>query len=338
MNTDNSYAAKIPPYSSSKRVVLITGPTAGLGRGIALELARQRYQLVLLGRNPDKLKALSEQIIAAGAPEPMQLVCDMNSQKQVRQAAARYLESGWPLHVLINNAGLVNLKRRVTEDGLEESSAIACWSAFLLTMLLLPRLKDSAPSAIINTSSDTYPRGQIPFDDPSFKKNFNMLGCYEAAKLSNTYLTLRLAKMLKPYRIGVNIYNPGMIRTDLVSSNRKGLLRRLKIVFLADKIYRLVSKPIAKGIKAPVELATAAQLDAITGKFYNYNKETAVKPVALDEFTSNALWVFSQALTGYPVPDFLSDDKPVPAAPGKIRIGVMGAAKIAPYSIFKHAS
>jgi len=338
MNTKNSSIAETPPYPSSKRVVLITGPTAGLGRGIALELARQRYQLVLLGRNPDKLKALSELCIAAGATEPMQLVCDMNSQKQVRQAAARFLDSGWPLHILINNAGLVNLTRRVTEDGLEESSAIACWSAFLLTMLLLPRLKDSAPSAIINTSSDTYPKGKIPFDDPSFKKNFNFLGCYEAAKLSNMYLTLRLAKMLKPYRIGVNIYNPGMIRTDIVSSNRKGLVRKLKIADLADKIYKLVSKPISDGIKAPVELATAAQLDAITGKFYHRNQETPVKPVALDAFTSNALWNFSQGLTGYPVPDFLSQTSPVTADPGKVRIGVLGAAKIAPYSLFKQVS
>ena len=177
------------PFPESKRVALITGPTAGLGEGIALELAKQGYQLVLLGRNQSKLDVVAQKCEELGAPTPMLLVADMNSQRQVRAAAQQFLQSGWPLHILVNNAGIVNKTRKVTEDGVEESMAVAYWSAFLLTMLLVTRMKESAPGTIINTSSDTYPFGRIPFSNPTLKHRYFFLGSYANAKMANTIFT-----------------------------------------------------------------------------------------------------------------------------------------------------
>ena len=284
---------------TDNRVALITGPTAGLGKGIALELAKKGYRLVLLARNGDKLGQLEKECLDMGAEAVQAIVCNMNSQASVRSAAEQFLQSGWPLQVLVNNAGMVNRKHKLTEDELEETMAVAYWSAFLLTMLLLPRMIDSAPGTIINTASDTYPNGVVPYDDPKWTKKYRMLGPYAAAKKANVMLSLRLAEALKPEQISVNAYNPGPIYTDIVSSQKSFFTP------LVNWIWSKVAKPVSVGIQAPVLLATADNLAEVTSRFYNYNKETPVKPEIVEESKGPKLWAMSQQFTDRPAPEFL---------------------------------
>lgn len=320
------------------RVTLITGPTSGLGRAVALELARHGHQLVLLGRNPAKLESVADECGALGAPTPVTLVCDMASQAEVRRAAAEFLATGLPLHVLIHNAGMVNQHRRMTVDGIEETFAVHYVSAFLLTRLLVERLVESKPAMIIHTASDIYPFGKLRFDDVRGDEGFfNPLGWYAASKIALVSLTRMLSKRLSPHGVSVNVYNPGMNYTNLGLSNNTGAVKAV-----ADFFWSRIADPVEAGIAIPVELATLPDLSATTGQLFMRGKRREMTDRAKDSRFGSALWALSESLTGTRWPSELSG--PRSAAPraagvgGTVRFGVLGAARIAPFSLFKQVS
>lgn len=315
--------------AASPRVCLITGPTSGLGRGLALELAARGYQLALLGRNAGKLARLAAECSARGAPAPVQIVCDLACQAEVRRAAAEFLAADLPLHVLINNAGVINRERRITPDGLEETMAVGYYSMFLLTLLLVERMQASAPATIINTTSDTYPFGRIPFADPDFEKRYGPLRSYAASKLATVYFTRLLAERLAGHGVGANAYNPGMIYTGLAVGNNRGPLVRV-----ADFFWKRIAGPVSAGIGVPLRLATAEDLAATTGQIYMRGEPVACKPVARDPLVGAALWELGETLTGARWP--LPAGRAAGTSVAPIRLGVLGAAKIAPFAVFKH--
>ncbi len=312
------------------RVTLITGPTSGLGRAIALELAKRGHQLVLLGRNPSKLRKVRWECVATGGPTPIELVADMSSQSDVRRAASEFLRTGLPLHVLLHNAGMVNQHRRVTVDGIEETFAVHYVSAFLLTRLLVEKLVESKPAMIIHTASDVYPFGKVRFDDVRFDKGaFNPLGPYAASKLALVSLTKMLSERLSPHGVSVNVYNPGMNYTNLGLSNNSGLIKNV-----ADFFWRRIAAPVEAGITIPVELATLADLADTTGQLFMRGERAEMTERAKDTRFGSALWALSESLTktrwpadlGAPQPSKRLDD---------VRFGILGAARIAPFSLFK---
>ncbi|MFZ1866454.1 MAG: Gfo/Idh/MocA family oxidoreductase [Polyangiales bacterium] len=312
------------------RVTLITGPTSGLGRAIALELAKHGHQLALLGRNPAKLDEVSNACVALGAPAPVTLVADMASQADVRRAAAEFLETGLPLHVLLHNAGMVNQHRRMTVDDIEETFAVHYVSAFLLTRLLLENLVESRPAMIIHTASDIYPRGKLRFDDVRAETGFfNPLGWYAASKLALVSLTKMLSERLSPRGVSVNAYNPGMNYTNLGLSNNSGVVKAV-----ADFFWSRIADPVEAGITIPVELATMPDLSAVTGQLFMRGERTEMTERVKDSRFGSALWALSEALTDTRWPAELGPPQP-PRLPGTIRFGALGAARIAPFSLFK---
>ena len=315
------------------RVTLITGPTSGLGRAIALELAKRAHQLVLLGRNPAKLEEVADECVALGAPAPVQLVADMSSQADVRRAAAELLQTGLPLHVLIHNAGMVNQHRHVTVDGIEETFAVHYVSAFLLTRLLVERLVQSKPAMIVHTASDIYPFGKVRFDDVRFEKGvFNPLGAYAASKIALVSLTKMLSERLSPHGVSVNIYNPGMSYTNLGLSNNSGVIKNI-----ADFFWSRIADPVEAGITVPVELATLPDLSATTGQLFMRGERAEMTERAKDPLFSSALWALSESLTDTRWPTELGRPRP-PRHPRTVRFGALGAARIAPFSLFKQVS
>lgn len=276
-------------------VCLITGPTSGLGRGIALHLAGQGYRLALLGRNPEKLKALAAECEQLGAADTQCLVADMASQAQVRDAAQAFLGSGWPLHVLVNNAGLINRKRKVTEDGYEETMAISYWSTFLLTLLLVPRLVESAPAQIINTSSAVYPMGRIRFDDLDSEKRYLFIKAYADTKAAVMLMTRSLSKLLADKGVRVNAYNPGMVHTQLALSTGDSWFIRA-----SDWLWSLFTVSVEKGIYAPVSLITnpEPQWRLANNVLFWENHPTPVKPYVDDDALAQRLWAVSEERSG----------------------------------------
>ncbi len=120
---------------------MITGATSGIGRASAIELGRMGAKLILVCRNRERGDELVREIQRAGNPEVELMVADLESQAQVRKLAADFLATGKPLHVLMNNAGVFNLKRALTSDGLETVFAVNHLAYFMLTLLLLERIK-----------------------------------------------------------------------------------------------------------------------------------------------------------------------------------------------------
>jgi predicted dehydrogenase/NAD(P)-dependent dehydrogenase (short-subunit alcohol dehydrogenase family) len=317
---------------SAPRVTLITGPTSGLGRAIALQLAKHGHQLALFGRNAAKLESVSNECVALGAPTPVTLVADMTSQADVRRAAAEFLETGLPLHVLLHNAGMVNQHRQLTVDGIEATFSVHYASAFLLTRLLVEKLIESKPAMIIHTTSEIYPLGKLKFDDVRAEKGFyNFIGSYAASKIALVSLTKMLSERLSPHGVSVNVYNPGMNYTNIVLSSNSGKLGKA-----VDFIWRRVAAPVEAGITIPVELATMPDLSAVTGHLYMHGKRAEMTERATDPVFSSALWALSEELTDTHWPAELGPPQPQ-RLPGTVRFGALGAARITPFSLFKQA-
>ena len=155
------------PTSMHGRTVLLTGFTAGLGRAAALELASMGADLVGVCRNREKGEAVARDIRAQvdGASVEV-LTADLGCQADIRRAAKEFLALDRPLHVLWNNAGVINLNRQTTVDGLEMTFAVNHIGPFLLTSLLLERLRESGAARVVATASGAYRfGGALDFDD-----------------------------------------------------------------------------------------------------------------------------------------------------------------------------
>ncbi len=179
------------------RVCLVTGATSGIGRATAHALAGMGASLVLLARRPSQLEAVAAQIQAStGNHEVTGLPADLASLASVRQAADRFLADHDRLHALINNAGVLLNHRSVTADGFETTFAVNHLGPFLLTNLLLERLKRSAPSRVVNVTSTAFRRGRIDFDDLQADRSFSGSRAYSQSKLTNVLFTYELARRL----------------------------------------------------------------------------------------------------------------------------------------------
>ncbi|MBT3457978.1 MAG: SDR family NAD(P)-dependent oxidoreductase, partial [Halieaceae bacterium] len=192
--------------STIPKHIVITGPTAGIGRATALRLALQGAQLTLLCRNLDKGLAVSEVIESAGGLKPHLVQMDMASLQSVRTAAASVLDLGLPIDVLLNNAGLINSHRRETLDGFEETLAVNHFAPFLLTGLLLPAILNAAPGArIVNVASGahSFVKG-MGFDDIQLQQSYKMFEAYGRSKLANILFTRTLSQRLAEKGVTVN--------------------------------------------------------------------------------------------------------------------------------------
>ena len=170
--------------STLAKHIVITGPTAGIGRAAALSLAGQGAQLTLLCRNLDKGADLSKAIVSAGGLKPHLVQMDMASLDGVRRAATAVLDLGLPIDVLLNNAGLINSHRRETQDGFEETLAVNHFAPFLLTGLLLPAILKAAPGArIVNVASGahSFVKG-MGFDDIQLERRYKTFEAYGRSK------------------------------------------------------------------------------------------------------------------------------------------------------------
>ncbi|MEZ4282032.1 MAG: SDR family NAD(P)-dependent oxidoreductase [Myxococcota bacterium] len=179
------------------RTCLVTGSTDGHGKAVALALAARGADVVLHARSREKALAVRDEVArAAGGKAPEILLADLARAEEIDAAVATYLESGRPLHVLVNNAGLVGLSRRVNDAGLELTFAVNYLAMFRLTLGLLPRLQASGPARIVNISSDTYRIAKLDLDDLQLERDYNMMKAYGQSKLAIVYFTLELARRL----------------------------------------------------------------------------------------------------------------------------------------------
>lgn len=282
---------------NSKHVV-ITGPTSGIGLSAARELARRGAHLTLLCRNLDKAAALVDDIVAEGGHSPEVVQMDMCSLASVRAAGEAVLDLGRPVDVLLNNAGVINTRRRETADGFEETLAVNHFAPFVLTGLLLPAVLKAAPGArIVNVASHahTFVR-DMGFDDLQATRAFRTFTVYGRSKLANILFTRRLAAMLTGHGVTANSLHPGAVSTEL-GKQHGGIGAKL-----LHGLLRPFFRSPDKGAETSIYLCTSDAVRDTTGAYFYNCRETRPKPWAEDDAAAARLWAATEQATGFTYP------------------------------------
>lgn len=281
----------------SGRTCLVTGATNGHGRAVAHALALRGADLVLLGRSPARLAQTRQEIAHKTGRRPDLLECDLSSRDAVRSAAETFL--GWerPLHVLVNNAGIVNQKRLETVDGIEMVLAVNYLAQYHLTLRLLPRLTRAAPARIVNVSSDAH--RMVPRLDPGnleLRRGYNWWFAYGHSKQAVTYFTLELARRLAGTGVTVNAVDPGPVASNIAMNNR-GL-----VVKLAGLMIRYLFPSPERAARTALWLAASPEAAGLTGGYYKYLTRREPRLDRRDPLIGPRLWEISARLTGASLP------------------------------------
>jgi NAD(P)-dependent dehydrogenase (short-subunit alcohol dehydrogenase family) len=273
----------------SGKHVLVTGATTGIGKEIALELAKRGAWLALGCRDLARGARAADDVRRAGAAEVEVLPLDVSSQRSIRDFARAFRETHPRLDVLVNNAGVSQGERKTSVDGLELTFATNVIGYFLLTCELLDVLVASAPARIVNVASAF--AGELDLDDLQFERRpYDGLKSYAQSKACNRLLTWALARRLERLGVTANAYTPGFVAGTELSRDMPPALR---------EAYRnRPGRTIPQGADTAVWLATSAEVEGVSGRFY-YDR--AERPCELrDEALEERLWRICERLVGGP--------------------------------------
>jgi retinol dehydrogenase-14 len=275
------------------RVVLMTGATSGIGREAAVELARQGATILAVSRDRDRGEAAAAEIRRRAGSGAVELfLADLSSQASIRELARAVRARHDRLHVLINNAGLLNLRRQTTVDGFEETFALNHLAPFLLTNLLLDRLAAGAPARIVNVASAAHKLGRIDFADLQGERGFKGMRAYADSKLENVLFTYELARRLKEMGmtgVTANCVHPGGVDTGLW----RDMTGFLRIVMAAMRPFLLTP---AQGAEPLIHLASSPELAGVSGQYFHRMKPRQSSAASRDRALSARLWEVSAAL------------------------------------------
>jgi NAD(P)-dependent dehydrogenase (short-subunit alcohol dehydrogenase family) len=263
----------------AEATILVTGATDGLGKRVAGELAAKGTTVLLHGRSPERLEDTLEELRGQTSSQKVgSYVADFSSLAAVRDLADRILSEYDRLDVLVNNAGIIVQERKESEDGYELTFAVNYLSHFLLTSLLLPLLKDSAPARVVNFAS----AGQSPidFDDPMLERGYDAVRAYSTSKLAQVMFTLELAERLSGTGVSVNALHPAsLMDTKMVLDT-----------------FGYTMSTVEEGTEAVVRLAVSPELEGVTGCYFDGTRETRANRQAYDPQARDRLWVLSEEL------------------------------------------
>ena len=280
------------------KICIVTGATSGIGEATARGLAQHGATVIVVGRNPQKGADTVNKIKSKTGNSAVKFMhADLSSQKDIRRLTEQFKSNYQQLDVLVNNAGGKFLSRQETVDGYEMTFALNHLAYFLLTNLLIDPLKASGKARIINVSSGAHSGcSKINFDDLQFKDGYVGKKAYEQSKLANILFTYELARRLKGTGITVNAVHPGGVITNFCKNN--GWVSWAKHV-TAHLLARNLVGP-AEGAKTSIYLATSADIEGLSGKYFSNLKEVRSSDASYDEDAARRLWNVSLELTGLP--------------------------------------
>ena len=264
--------------------VLVTGATDGLGKHVASALARRGATVLVHGRSPERLEVTLEELQGQTSTQKVgSYLADLSSLAAVRDLAERILSEYDRLDVLVNNAGIIVQERKESEDGYELTFAVNYLSHFLLTSLLLPLLKDSAPARVVNVAS----AGQSPIDFSNLmlERGYDAMRAYSQSKLAQIMFTFELAERLSDTEVSVNALHPAsLMDTKMVQDT-----------------FGYTMSTVEEGSEAVVRLAVSQEVEGVTGRYFDGKREARADRQAYDKEARQTLWELSEELCGRPL-------------------------------------
>ncbi|WP_257607673.1 SDR family NAD(P)-dependent oxidoreductase [Weissella sagaensis] len=278
----------------SKKIILITGASNGIGRETALTLAKQNYQLIIHGRNSERTKEVYDEIIAAGNHDVSMITADLSLMSEVVKFADQVKSQVDHLDVLYNNAGgQFGLEREVTAEGHEKTFAINMLSPFLLTKLLLPILEKSDSARIVTQSSDSYRSAEPILDDIELENHYDFGSTYGLSKLYVWWLMRGFDEHLKAEgitNVTVNSIEPG---TALDTGLQRVSGKIPEMQQLMDQ-YKEYSWSIADAASTGLYVITSPDLEGVSGKFYGNKQEKNIESKWLSESGQKQVWDYTK--------------------------------------------
>ena len=275
------------------KVALITGGTGGIGKATAIGLATMGARVGITGRDLARAEQAASDIRAASAnPAVDAFAADLTSQAEVHRLAVGILDAYPRLDVLVNNVGGFWAHRHATADGLERTFALNHLASFLLTNLLLGRLKASAPARVVTVSSGAQSMGRIDFDDLQGARNYSGQRAYNQSKLANIMFTNELAHRLDGTGVTANSLHPGVVRTNFGAEDQAWFFT------VISRVVRPLLKTPAKGAQTSIYLASSPEVEGVSGRFFVNRMPKTPNKVAYDTEMTTRLWDVSADLVG----------------------------------------
>jgi NAD(P)-dependent dehydrogenase (short-subunit alcohol dehydrogenase family) len=277
----------------SRKTALVTGANSGMGLATATELARRGYRVVMACRSLERGEAARQQAIRESGSADIELMsCDLGSLSAIRQFAERFLAIHDVLDVLVNNAGVITVKRHTTSDRFEAMMGVNHLGHFLLTNLLLPAIRRSPQGRIVVVSSGAHKAGKIHFEDPHLTRGFNAVKGYAQSKLANVLFARELAERLQGGTVTVNAVHPGAVATNFGVDRRTGFGRSVY------KMLRPFFRTSAEGAATAIYLATSDEVAGVTGQYFYDGKSAPISANARDAASAKRLWAWSEREVG----------------------------------------
>lgn len=275
------------------QTVIVTGANSGMGLATTVELARQGAHVIMLCRSRQRGElALAEARRQSGSERIELMLCDLGSLASIRAFADSFLANHKVLDVLVNNAGVVTVKRQTTSDGFEAMTGVNHLGHFLLTQLLLEALIRSLQGRIVNVSSGAHKIGRFDFDNPYLIRGYSVWRGYSQSKIANIWFTRELAKRLAGTAVTVNALHPGAVGTNIGVDRDTGFGKAV------HSLLRPFFLTPAQGAETAIYLASSPDVRSISGEYFYKKKLAPISEKAQDDEFAGRFWTWSEREVG----------------------------------------
>jgi len=276
------------------KTVVVTGGTSGIGEVAALRLAEKGARIVLIARDQTRAAATLAKLKNAN-PSAAHAAHygDLSALAEMKRVAGEVAAAEPRIDVLVNNAGAVFLSRKTSVDGLEMTFATNHMAYFVVTNILLDRLKATPGARIVSTASDAHRSGKLDFDDLQSEKSYGSFRVYGTSKLCNILFTRELARRLDGADVTANCLHPGFVGTRFGQNNASNILTKL----LRDAVMSLGISP-EEGAKTIIHLASSPDVATISGEYFYKCKVAEPTAAAQNDDDAKRLWDVSAKIAG----------------------------------------
>lgn len=280
------------------KVVILTGGNSGIGLETAKDLASRGARVIIACRSVKRAEVAREEIVKFSGNDDIHCrQLELSSLRSVREFCNEIVKTEKRLDVLINNAGAGGLGNYKTEDGLHVGMQVNYFAPFLLTCLLLPLLKSSSPSRIINVSSVIHKYGMIDFENLNMEKYWSDYLVYANSKLFLNLMTLELSERLKGTKVTVNALHPGMAGTNLFRNIPSSILRNI-----VTKSIGFMFQNTWEAAQTSIYLSVSPDINLVSGRYFSNCREKKPSKASQDPEAAKRLFAESERLVKFTIP------------------------------------